>query len=130
MSFGKAPYRSKLDQPGGITGEIIDERFIEERRLGNIEALRREVGDRIASEGLRSVFSSFDTDNSGAISRGELKKALSDMGIQTAKSDLDYYMGVMDADGGGGISMDEFVAFFESDLNGERLQAWDDAAAK
>ena len=131
MSFGKAPHRPKLEQPGSCFGtEIINENFIEERRLINMENLRKEVGNRIADEGLRTVFSAFDADNSGMISRMELKKALSDMGIQTSNHDLDYYMDEMDSDGNGGISMDEFVVFFENDLTSNKLTAWGDVRAK
>lgn len=125
MSFGAAPRRPRLDQPANL----INEDWIEETKMLKIDELRMEIGQRISGEGLRTVFSDMDADGSGMISAAELGQALNNMSVNVTKPDLEYCMSVMDRDGNGGISMDEFVDFFQKDFGKAFFKARDDRIA-
>jgi thiol-disulfide isomerase/thioredoxin len=70
-----------------------------------VYAMDREVEE----EALREVFSKYDADGSGAISRDELRAAARDFNLASTDDELDALIAKVDTDGDGEISFDEFV---------------------
>mmetsp|Transcript_36164 Transcript_36164/g.89103 ORF Transcript_36164/g.89103 Transcript_36164/m.89103 type:complete len:526 (-) Transcript_36164:476-2053(-) len=60
--------------------------------------------------GLKELFHSFDTDNSGTITIDELKVGLEKKGAKTASDELVHLMKSIDMDGSGELDYEEFVA--------------------
>ena len=61
---------------------------------------------------LNAIFSQFDTDNSGTISRENIVTALTKMGHEITQAELDDAMKKHDLEENGVISKDEFKALF------------------
>ena len=61
---------------------------------------------------LNAIFSQFDTDNTGTISRENIVTALTKMGHEITQSELDDAMKKHDLEENGVISRDEFKALF------------------
>ena len=67
----------------------------------------------INDEVVQQLFSSFDTDNSGAIDTDEMKGLLLGISLSTSESTslqdtVDYYMKTFDSDNSGAIDYEEF----------------------
>lgn len=60
--------------------------------------------------GLREMFISFDTDNSGTITINELQKGLAKKGAGATSSEINELMKSMDVDGSGELDYEEFIA--------------------
>ena len=65
---------------------------------------------------LRDAFAVFDTDNSGTISRSELKKLMKNLGQTLSDAELDAMMDEVDTDGNGEIDFAEFKSMMVSPL--------------
>ena len=63
---------------------------------------------------VRKVFSSFDKDNSGLISRPELEQILAHMGFELSQAELKAALQRLDSDEDGGISFDEFLPWWKA----------------
>lgn len=57
------------------------------------------------------LFSNFDKDNSGEITRSEFKELLVEIGIEVTESQITDVMSAYDVDGGGTIELSEFLSF-------------------
>ena len=66
---------------------------------------------------LRALFRKFDRDDSGNISKSELRSALEEMGVRASRTELDEIMDGLDRDANGLISYREFVAGARSARN-------------
>ncbi|XP_072954861.1 calcium-dependent protein kinase 2 isoform X2 [Typha angustifolia] len=60
-------------------------------------------------KGLKEMFKSMDTDNSGTITLDELKQGLSKQGTKLTEAEVKQLMEAADADGNGTIDYDEFI---------------------
>mmetsp|Transcript_35961 Transcript_35961/g.60582 ORF Transcript_35961/g.60582 Transcript_35961/m.60582 type:complete len:527 (+) Transcript_35961:150-1730(+) len=60
--------------------------------------------------GLKELFKSFDTDNSGTITLQELREGLHSMGSPLSAKEVEEVMQAADIDGDGNISYEEFIA--------------------
>jgi Ca2+-binding EF-hand superfamily protein len=58
-------------------------------------------------------FLSFDTDNSGSISKDEFRGLLERLGAEIEEDKFDRLMNALDADGSGDVTKKEFVAWYE-----------------
>mmetsp|Transcript_924 Transcript_924/g.1194 ORF Transcript_924/g.1194 Transcript_924/m.1194 type:complete len:128 (+) Transcript_924:2-385(+) len=63
---------------------------------------------------LREAFDVFDTDKNGSISRSELKGLMVKLGQNLSDAELDAMMTMVDSDGDGEISFEEFKEMMES----------------
>jgi len=63
---------------------------------------------------LRDAFAVFDDDNSGSISRAELKKLMKNLGQTLTDAELDAMMDEVDTDGDGEIDFAEFKSMMQS----------------
>merc|ERR1711935_231051 len=63
---------------------------------------------------LRDAFAVFDDDNSGSISREELKKLMKNLGQSLSDGELDAMMDEVDTDGNGEIDFNEFKGMMQS----------------
>ncbi|PAA90175.1 hypothetical protein BOX15_Mlig029060g2 [Macrostomum lignano] len=76
---------------------------------------RKDKADRIAK--LRGAFEKFDSDGSGYLDRGELKDALTSMGMEPLEDEeIDDMFSMADSDADGKLSIDEFVRVLTMDL--------------
>jgi calcium-dependent protein kinase len=78
------------------------------KKLGLIAMAKTLSPDEL--EGLREMFKSFDTDNSGTISIAELQAGLRKKGSSQATEELQQLMNEIDIDGNGELDYEEFVA--------------------
>ena len=62
-------------------------------------------------ENVERLFSSFDKDSSGEITRDEFKDLLVEIGIEVTEAQITDVMSVYDVDGGGTIELSEFLSF-------------------
>ncbi|CAF0731690.1 unnamed protein product [Rotaria sordida] len=72
-----------------------------------------------ASQELKLLFTLFDVDNSGTLTRAELKELLQSPdpdGPSVSEKEVDEYLKLADTDNSGDISMDEFVAFINNNV--------------
>ena len=60
-----------------------------------------------------------DTDNSGSISKSELKAMLEKMGEKMSAFELDVAFALIDKDGSGAISFDEFLSIIAECMKDE-----------
>ena len=65
------------------------------------------------------MFRMADTDNSGSISKSELKEMLESMGEKLSTFELDVAFAMIDKDGSGSISFDEFLSLITECLKDE-----------
>ena len=72
--------------------------------------MKGRVGARDPEQELRDAFAVFDTDNSGAIDRKELKRLMKKLGQALSEAELDAMMDEVDENGDGEISFEEFKA--------------------
>merc|ERR1712238_486424 len=63
---------------------------------------------------LRDAFAVFDDDNSGSISRAELKKLMKNLGQTLTDAELDAMMDEVDTDGDGEIDFAQFKSMMQS----------------
>ena len=70
------------------------------------------VKEFLNEEKLNAIFSQFDTDNSGVISRENIVTALTKMGHDITQEELDDAMKKHDLEKNGVITRDEFKALF------------------
>jgi hypothetical protein len=79
---------------------------------------------------LRLIFSLFDADNTGAISREELALYAEDVGECISPADVDVVFTVLDADGDKAVGLEEWTLFAAKLKAGWALAALPDSAAK
>jgi len=72
--------------------------------------MKSRIGRRDQDDELREAFAVFDSDNSGAIDRKELKRLMKKLGQTLTEAEIDAMMDEVDTDGNGEISFDEFKA--------------------
>lgn len=60
------------------------------------------------------IFKSFDRDGSGSIDRAELARLLEALDQQLSEEDLEIALSVIDANGSGRVSWDEFKAWWSN----------------
>jgi Ca2+-binding EF-hand superfamily protein len=77
-----------------------------------------EARGRITEERLADAFDRIDSDDSGAISRENLKELL---GAEYSDEKIDAFLDEVDIDGDGSISFEEFLRCFQED---QRKQVW------
>ena len=65
------------------------------------------------------MFRMADTDNSGSISKSELKAMLEKMGEKMSAFELDVAFALIDKDGSGAISFDEFLSIIAECMKDE-----------
>jgi len=70
--------------------------------------MKSRIGERDPEKELRDAFAVFDTDNSGAIDRKELKRLMKKLGQNLSEAELDAMMDEVDINGDGEISFEEF----------------------
>lgn len=114
-----APRRHRLDEANSTHGIIQNDDFVSERLFEKLEVLRKAIGKRVTKQGtLRAVFDSFDLDGNGSIDEYELLHAFKDIGMLTInKEETKFFMEVMDQNGDNVVDFDEFVLFFENDVD-------------
>ena len=78
------------------------------KKLGLIAMAKTLSADEL--EGLKEMFKSFDTDQSGTISIAELQAGLRKKGSSAATEELQQLMNEIDIDGNGELDYEEFVA--------------------
>ena len=71
------------------------------------------------------MFRMTDTDNSGSISKSELKAMLEKMGEKMSAFELDVAFALIDKDGSGAISFDEFLSIIAECMKDESKWASD-----
>lgn len=76
--------------------------------------LRRRLADR--GETVKTLFSSFDADNSGAVSYDEFKMALRHLDVPVTERLARTVAGMADTDGSGEVDVGEFQRVFETEL--------------
>ena len=70
---------------------------------------------RYAAEHVRSVFRNFDLDDSGAIDRYEFSRACERLSPTMSPEDIEDALSIIDADGDGDITYEEFKKWWNSD---------------
>lgn len=132
-AFGLDPhdpsYASILEQAdedgdGAITVDEFLAAFEGEDAIDENEQRLLDAMDRIEKENptrrkIRAIFGGMDDDNSGYITRAELRAGLLELGVPDTKdsegnSDMDTLMMAIDADGDGRVGVDEFLKAFKS----------------
>ena len=89
---------------------------VDENRDGEISfdefviLMKSRIGPVDPDQELRDAFAVFDTDNSGAIDRKELKRLMKKLGQKLSEQELDAMMDEVDTNGDGEISFEEFKA--------------------
>lgn len=78
------------------------------RQIGNV-ALVFGLQPKVVAD-LRALFQSFDTDNSGALSRDEYIKAMAIFAPDLSREDVERLFTILDIDNDGGISYTEFLS--------------------
>ncbi|XVE72204.1 hypothetical protein DITRI_Ditri11bG0020400 [Diplodiscus trichospermus] len=73
-------------------------------------------------EEMKKVFSKFDKNGDGKISRSELKSVLSALSSAPSSDEVDRIMSEMDKDGNGYVDLDEFIAFHGTNITGDETQ--------
>jgi Ca2+-binding EF-hand superfamily protein len=59
---------------------------------------------------LRAIFKSFDLDGDGEVTAEEMKSALATMGQQMSEEAIGLLMALLDEDGSGSVSYEEFLS--------------------
>ena len=73
------------------------------------------IRDRNNEDNMERAFAYFDKDNSGFITRDELRKVIAEFGMHGLKGMDEYeFMEALDANNDGKIDYDEFLAFMSS----------------
>jgi calmodulin len=62
----------------------------------------------VSESEIKAAFDQFDADNSGAITKDEIKKVCEALGVDASKSEVDALINEADADGDGKIQYEEF----------------------
>lgn len=75
-----------------------------------MEAMGQTHPEKHRAAGARSVFRSFDTNGDGTLSKSELGSALEQLGEHLTPKELDRLMQMMDKQGTGKITYEEFIA--------------------
>lgn len=73
--------------------------------------------------GLKRLFQTFDTDNSGTLEFGEFKKAMLDFKLDIEEGDITNIFRSFDINGDGVLDLNEFMEMILGRLEGQRLQA-------
>ena len=68
----------------------------------------------VAMQEVAQLFAWIDEDGSGEIDRGELKDAVTQLGIDVRETELDYLFEICDPDGSGEIDVNEFMSWYFS----------------
>lgn len=76
--------------------------------------MKSRIGTRDPEQELRDAFKVFDTDDSGAIDRKELKRLMKKLGQQLTEAEIDAMMSEVDENGDGEISFEEFKALMQN----------------
>lgn len=76
--------------------------------------MKSRIGKRDQDEELREAFAVFDSDNSGAIDRKELKRLMKKLGQALTEAEIDAMMDEVDTNGDGEISFEEFKALMQN----------------
>lgn len=76
--------------------------------------MKSRIGTRDPEQELLDAFKVFDTDNSGAIDRKELKRLMKKLGQALTEAEIDAMMNEVDENGDGEISFEEFKALMQS----------------
>jgi len=79
-----------------------------------LEMMTKHMKEADNDQELREAFKVFDTDGSGKISSGELKKVMLNLGEQLTDEEIDEMIREADADGDGEVDYDEFVKMMSS----------------
>ena len=86
----------------------IDE---DEQKL--LDALERVENENPTRQRIRAIFGGMDDDNSGYVTRTELKEGLMELGVPGDSDDMDTLLMHIDDDGDGRVGVDEFLAAFK-----------------
>ena len=77
-------------------------------------ALRDKMRKKSFVSNLKKMFNEFDENGDGVVSKREFEKALKKLGLRLEQSDIKKLMEILDLDGSGQISYQEFVTFFNN----------------
>uniref|UniRef100_A0A0D6R5H2 EF-hand domain-containing protein n=1 Tax=Araucaria cunninghamii TaxID=56994 RepID=A0A0D6R5H2_ARACU len=126
-----------------LVGYLLPKRFkvwfsdmsaVEEKKSGvaaeqKAEDLAEDLAEEKKGVGrgeLQRVFSTFDKNGDGRISRQEMAESLEKLGLQIAEDEVASAIRDVDANGDGHVDFEEFVAFYEAVLgkkdNGDNLE--------
>uniref|UniRef100_A0A7S3NNZ0 EF-hand domain-containing protein n=1 Tax=Aureoumbra lagunensis TaxID=44058 RepID=A0A7S3NNZ0_9STRA len=108
---------------------------MDEDRITEIQAIIRNEVRRLANSSrgipsLRLAFAAFDKNDSGHISRRELRNELEKLGIELSSRDIDAVLDRFDLDGDGKIDYREFARFAQGGGDGLREDDCDELFAK
>jgi len=100
---------------GGAGGAIVTSDKSFDELIGKIGI---DVNNKVQ---VREIFDKIDKDNSGRISRAELKAGFAAAGLKLQEKKLDVIMGVVDEDHDGGISFEEWENALKHQHSGSKL---------
>ena len=86
------------------------------------------IGDRNGLVELRTLFDHMDADQSGSLSYEEFRNGLNDYGMDLTDSEVSDLLKLLDANGDGELSLEEFSAIAKNELEMADLQElWENA---
>ncbi len=106
----------------GFDDQTIIDMFLEFDKDGDRKVTKKEYmtalgklpPSRLDEAKLRKAFKDLDTDNSGTLDAGEIKKALSSCGTKITDETAAAIIKQVDRDGDGKVNVKEFLAVFRS----------------
>lgn len=110
-AMGSRPGKEELD-------ELMSQMDVDKSGTIDFEEFVAVMADKLEDEELEkeleelaATFKAMDTDGSGALESEELRKALKRIGVVMTQEEVVYLMGMVDADGDGSVTYEEFVKF-------------------